>query len=415
MGQAIFKNSQNVVDDVLQESLQVPESDIDRAVNAAFIENRKFALWHEIVPLAIIGLCAVLGTPSALIWILIAIQFAWALCAEVWTKRCLRANSEHLINYVVLFAFVEGLIWGGMMQPFAQTLGSDIASTFVCTTLIVTVSFACMVHALSKAWVSAYFGGFLIALLPQCLYYMNIIGPLPFFATLSLIPALLSLSTMVRRQMRGIVATKLQNEQLSKRLSDALEVSTYLARRDALTGLLNRRAFEEDANTLSAHERSEGCLALILLDLDHFKQINDTFGHSTGDEVLKKTANCLESALQQGALIGRSDTAIARWGGEEFIVLVETCDLLSAAQVTEFIRLSVIEARAPDWPNDMLVTGSFGVALWEEGLDLGELINRADQAMYSAKVAGRNRTRVYHSAGLLPIEFLEGEARAAKA
>lgn len=382
-----------------------------------FVAIRSHTQWANLMPLVMVGVTAFIGSVSPLIWYLIAAQLIVVIYDTVRFKQ-VQGDTDTppiMVSHNPMFsatACLEGALWGLMMLPFAETLGTSQSSTFACTVLILTICISCLMNAIVTRWVVFFVGGFMLTLVPQCLIFFESIGLLPLFSTLSLIPILAFLTRAVKNYTLEIVKTQVRNEELTERLEESLEVTRYLASRDALTGLLNRRAFEGEALKLADNLGKGESLALILIDLDYFKSINDTFGHAVGDLVLKKTASCLLQLSGDGVVVGRGDAAIARWGGEEFILVCPVDDLANAVNVAEDIRQELMEARDPDWPNEMLVTGSLGVALWEEDLSLDELINRADKAMYSAKVAGRNRTRAFHSTGHLPKQFFESSIKA---
>jgi diguanylate cyclase (GGDEF)-like protein len=154
------------------------------------------------------------------------------------------------------------------------------------------------------------------------------------------------------------------------------------ARIDALTGLANRRAFEEIlAAEISRAQRFAHQLAVVLLDLDRFKQINDSFGHTAGDVMLRAVSRLLISLARQG------DT-VARWGGEEFVVVLPETDLAGARRFAERLRRA-IEAHSV---GDMQTSASCGVATMLPEDSVEELLGAADQALYQAKSNGRNRT-----------------------
>lgn len=173
------------------------------------------------------------------------------------------------------------------------------------------------------------------------------------------------------------------SEQANAELQEALEQLEKAAGTDRLTGAWNRRRFEDGAAQLMALASRRGdALCLIFFDLDHFKQVNDAFGHEAGDAVLAQVAATVASQL-------RASDALARWGGEEFVVLCPATVLSGATILAEKIRQAV-EARPV--PGVGLVTLSLGVAqqLAEETLEA--FLGRADAAMYRAKERGRNRT-----------------------
>jgi diguanylate cyclase (GGDEF)-like protein len=154
------------------------------------------------------------------------------------------------------------------------------------------------------------------------------------------------------------------------------------ARVDSLTGLANRRALEEVlAAEISRAHRFAHQLAVVLLDLDRFKEINDSFGHAAGDVMLRAVSRLLTSLARQG------DT-VARWGGEEFVVVLPETDLAGAQRFAERLRRT-IEAHAV---GDMKTSASCGVATMLPEDTVEELLGAADQALYQAKSNGRNRT-----------------------
>ncbi|MDZ7661642.1 diguanylate cyclase [Thiohalophilus sp.] len=151
---------------------------------------------------------------------------------------------------------------------------------------------------------------------------------------------------------------------------------------DALTGLYNRRKFEALlSQELERVARYHRALALILFDLDHFKSVNDRFGHNVGDEVLRLLADTLREQL-------RSSDIPARWGGEEFIVLLPETELDAALQAADHLRQRIADI---DFPSAGQITVSLGVSTYQPGDRLESLVKRADDALYKAKEGGRNR------------------------
>ena len=161
-----------------------------------------------------------------------------------------------------------------------------------------------------------------------------------------------------------------------------------IANRDQLTGLINRRGFDNAVNleiTKSNADRSP--LALILLDIDQFKQFNDTAGHQAGDECLKVVATILLKAMCRPADL------VARYGGEEFAVLLHNTDLAGAQVVADRI-VKTFEDFAYPHPNSSVskfVTASGGGVQFEQGMTSSALLEAADRLLYVAKREGRNR------------------------
>jgi diguanylate cyclase (GGDEF)-like protein len=168
------------------------------------------------------------------------------------------------------------------------------------------------------------------------------------------------------------------------RLAADIRELKALAHTDPLTGLLNRRSFMEVAERAMRQKRTaEMSAAVFVIDIDHFKLVNDTFGHAVGDETLKHVAETISAALRE------KDRA-ARFGGEEFVALVQDVSRKSLAEMAERVRGSV-SVRAV-LPNGDTVTVSIGAAMiLADDIDIEKVIERADQELYRAKLSGRNR------------------------
>ncbi|MDX1218968.1 diguanylate cyclase [Sinorhizobium medicae] len=166
-----------------------------------------------------------------------------------------------------------------------------------------------------------------------------------------------------------------------KDIVDAARASSEI---DSLSGLWNRRGFIERVAPwlLSRNAKSPG--ALILTDLDRFKGVNDTYGHHTGDEVIRQFARVLLDLIPSRA-------AAARLGGEEFAVFLPGVDLADARVVAQGMRAAIASTPIADLPETATITASFGVATIAPGESLEMALQRADKALYVAKAAGRNR------------------------
>ena len=157
------------------------------------------------------------------------------------------------------------------------------------------------------------------------------------------------------------------------------------SRTDSLTGLLNRRGFLETTDGALARSRRSGKpVSIVLSDLDHFKRVNDSFGHAAGDAVLKAVADAIRSSL-------RSQDVAARWGGEEFILLLPDTGKEGAMHVAESTRAAVSELVINHDGSRIQVTLSLGVAEHLADRSIEETVAQADAALYKAKEEGRNR------------------------
>ena len=192
----------------------------------------------------------------------------------------------------------------------------------------------------------------------------------------------------LRERLQQRHSTLQQHQQTLKTMMDQLQ---NLASTDALTNLPNRRYFIDEArrrNTLLARGQSMG---LALIDLDHFKRINDLYGHSAGDQVLQEFARIARANL-------RGNDMVARFGGEEFVLLLDNCDLATLHHCVERIRQGLANHAFTALPADVRCTLSAGICLIHPEDDLEWRISQADQALYQAKAEGRNRTRAHEEA-----------------
>ena len=187
-----------------------------------------------------------------------------------------------------------------------------------------------------------------------------------------------------------------------------------LATRDPLTGCYNRRAFFDKFEALYAQARAnDEQLCCVMMDIDYFKLVNDTFGHAVGDEVICMVADVLISCQRADALVGR-------YGGEEFSIVLPSTNINNAMQIAERLRVSVHEASKKTHHANLEVTASFGVVALDGSVSgCSEMLDRADQALYVSKQNGRNRvskwgqriqrgTAKSSSADALPTDINEG-------
>lgn len=166
-------------------------------------------------------------------------------------------------------------------------------------------------------------------------------------------------------------------------------VTASLTDVDELTGLFNRLAMEKDLEReLDNLHRGGGPVSIAMVDADHFKRINDTWGHTVGDAVLVELAGRFEEAL-------RPRDRVYRFGGEEFLIMLPDTSVETAISVLERLRKDVYRKPILSGRREVLQTVSAGVALAESGDLVSDVIRRADSALYEAKASGRNCTRVY--------------------
>lgn len=194
--------------------------------------------------------------------------------------------------------------------------------------------------------------------------------------------------TLLCAKMKAVSERSRMQRELKNKLRFALEYSAH----DALTGLYNRRYFERRLREESAHaRRHKRPFSIILADIDHFKLVNDTYGHEDGDRVLRHVAEIFASSL-------REDDIACRYGGEEFVVLLRATPGPAARVVANRLRGAVagkpIGLGPKDEPRHVTLSGGVAAADERNGYNVEGIVDRADKALYRAKRGGRNRVEM---------------------
>jgi diguanylate cyclase len=206
------------------------------------------------------------------------------------------------------------------------------------------------------------------------------------------------------------------NQQLQAELAEAkaalhdharrIEVHMAEARTDALAGVANRRAFDEElSRRYAAWQRQGTALSLLIIDVDHFKRLNDTQGHQAGDEVLRGIGRVLAANV-------RGMDFVARYGGEEFAFILPGTGIEDAKSAAERVRTAIAAAAFPFESKTLAVTVSLGVAALVPGDTVASLLQRTDSALYAAKSNGRNRAYYHDGTSCLPVDSAAVSARA---
>lgn len=193
-----------------------------------------------------------------------------------------------------------------------------------------------------------------------------------------------------KNELQARVRTQLRRKLYQDHLRKELEEKVNLSTKDGLTGVFNRRYFDVHIKQMVEKvQKTDQKISLLILDMDHFKDINDTYGHQAGDEVLKSLSSLLKQSV-------RVTDLIARYGGEEFMILISNAELATAAKIAEEIRKKISEHEfiIPNNESSIKKTTSIGVAEYAPGETIESFINRADEALYKAKEQGRNKVSV---------------------
>lgn len=294
-------------------------------------------------------------------------------------------RAKHLVPVSVIVA-VEGLLWGAMlyvlmghhdeMNAWAMVLLIGIVSIVLPSYIAYPKAFLLL---LVSIWIAAALS-VVLKLQQQTLGQQIVLTLLCYFAGLAY-----TIRPIAARVLEGI-RLHLLNEALTAQLKENLAIASHKASTDALTGQLNRHALNRILGDLVIKgERRRTDFAVLMLDVDFFKAINDNHGHDVGDKALQHVAQCIGSQLRDGDFC-------ARFGGEEFVVLLPATNDIEARHVAERIRQAV--ESSPLTNPQHTITLSIGLAAYRQGMTAEMLLKAADSAVYTAKRNGRNQVEV---------------------
>jgi diguanylate cyclase (GGDEF)-like protein len=252
---------------------------------------------------------------------------------------------------------------------------------------VASVSFLAAIHFLSNFDYFQWWFFALIGLVTSCLYFgwmsnKYILGLVENrLLNQTYIDELRTLNEKIETNNQDFIKRNVELQDMQKRLQ-------MLASHDELTGLFNRRyVLERIEEKLPQIKRHQLNFCIMIMDVDHFKNVNDEYGHAAGDDVLRTTAEILTRELRQ-------DDIVARYGGEEFLMLLPMTELSSAEMLVERLR-STIEKQTYLFEGVRIsVTASFGITQYALNDTADKMIDRADKALYQAKLAGRNCVKV---------------------
>ena len=208
-----------------------------------------------------------------------------------------------------------------------------------------------------------------------------LVGPLEAIQVISFVLAIAS-SSIIGGFINGL---RIKIRKRNRELNDAVRTIEALVNVDSLTGVYNRRyLFGMLSQEVMRHRRTKAPFSVCIMDIDHFKQVNDVYGHQAGDEILREVACRVSEGL-------RSTDFFGRYGGEEFLMILLQTPLEGALVKAEKVRKEIRSLRFPNVSKTLKVTISIGVAEYRQGEDIDETLSRADKSLYSAKRTGRNR------------------------
>lgn len=303
--------------------------------------------------------------------------------ALMWGLAKQHDRAIPLGGYALTVVLTSAFLWAGSANgqinavKMAQNVNSALLIAFVAHNLWTwRVS-----HWADRAliWVTALFAGFGFVRPLLTEFSIILFGGGEQGAALLTAIHVLALATLLTAMAICLAATV---------ITENIESERDKAGIDALSGLRTRGVFEGHAKEMLAKADAESVpVTMIVCDLDHFKKINDTWGHASGDRVIKSFGELLESKVRQSDIVGRV-------GGEEFCLLVWNCAVDGGARLAERIRAATHNIQGRAGEDAVPVTASLGVAEWRSGESYAQLFERADGALYQAKDAGRNRVVV---------------------
>ncbi|MFW2372744.1 MAG: GGDEF domain-containing protein [Gammaproteobacteria bacterium] len=273
---------------------------------------------------------------------------------------------------------VVGMVFSGVFIYFTHKIkvAGIVLTVFTLTGTVVAIY---LIGTNVVFWAYPAMVGVYFILVPRLAITLTLL------AALALIPALYQ--QMELTAVAAVIITLFVNNVFSyvfaRRMHNQRDQLSLLVRRDPLTGAGNRRALDEKLDEIIAlNKRIKHIVSVVVIDVDHFKRINDKYGHTMGDQVLVKLTNLIKKRI-------RATDSLYRYGGEEFVVILMNASLETAAFISEQLRI-IIESNS--LVDAEVMTISLGVAEFIEGESADHWLDRGDKALYQAKATGRNKT-----------------------
>ncbi|MGX7951747.1 diguanylate cyclase domain-containing protein [Tsuneonella sp. HG249] len=334
--------------------------------------------------------CAAMVLPNAAAFLLpltgrlVAMFTARLAFARLRAKIAARADYKRELRWLMMALVVGGASCAPLLTPILIDPYLHPARMVVAGSVIVGVTIVFSLLAPTPRLAAAFIGGFLATFAAVMIPAQGLRGAVTTLALCALMLIVLIYGVAASLRHRHAAERVVDNRRLSEELADSLAHAEFLAMRDPLTGLLNRRAFFHRAGLV--HEG--GDRHVVTIDLDHFKAINDRYGHAVGDQVLVAVGHALRETI---ASLDRGAHYPSRIGGEEFAMVLEIASPVAARNIAEMVRHSIaLVGREIDLP-EMATSASIGICLWRPGESLDEVLSRADAALYQAKARGRDR------------------------
>ncbi len=317
-----------------------------------------------------------------------------------WAQQVRKSLDKRQLDHRAMRRLTWGygfscFIWSSLVWPIAPQPMIDVPMFLIFSATLIATCMFVVSSAYHRPTMHATIIGAVLATVPKIIQIYPITGPVVPLGYALYIAILLAFGRGIERQARSIVQQTMRRRRVSYRLADAnaalqlaLNNANWLADHDILTNLRNRRAFARELQEQFRHSDQATCLMLI--DIDHFKRINDQLGHAIGDTVLGRIGDCLRA--WEADLNGR---ITGRWGGEEFIALAPLGNNRRAHSEAEELRrrISALEIFT-DTDQSCHLSASIGCVLLYGTDSFDDALRIADTALYQAKNAGRNRSHV---------------------
>ena len=379
-----------------------PRDHIQNTLIVAFVLREFTAIYSSAAAVGLILLVAS-GMQIGLLAASIAVlRLASLTFNNVQSHKVLSAlregrDCDRSLRALTIGTGLAAFTWGLFLWPLPISEANPMAVFIVILAVILAITLHSVTTAFYRPAFYSMLCGSTLSIGAKIFAIHSVVGPGLPIGALVLVAILFAYARINEAQARETIALQIKNRRMSERLKaanvriqNALDQATWYAERDPLTGLRNRRAFLDYTERALERHRDLDNLYLCLLDIDHFKQINDRYGHQMGDSVLKAVSALLQSEEETGEVL-----VTGRWGGEEFIMLLTGENPLHAHTRMELVRQRIGQSHrvTRDWPEGLTVKASAGAAQInsEEGID--RALSVADAALYKAKDVGRDCLR----------------------
>jgi diguanylate cyclase (GGDEF)-like protein len=365
-------------------------AEVDREVLRAIVGAERQALGANLLCLIVIGAAAATLPNWPAYHLPIAVRIV-AIVVKRFAMNRLQARLElpgdpqAELRNAALTLVLAGASWALLLVPVIITPFVNPGRLLVGSGVLIGVSIIAVLLTPVRRLAMPFTLGFILTLAIGLLWAPPAFTVKVGLGLVAIFVIFFSFGLATRPRHRAAAAALVENRRLTENLATALTKAEFLAHHDPLTGLLNRRAlFENELNGSDPGRYRH----IVVVDLDHFKAINDRYGHDMGDLVLVATASQLRAVIEEVPGTGHS---VVRMGGEEFVMLLNISDVSLTRTIAEMARHAIAQVTMELNQPDLRVTASIGFVGLGPGQSLDCALNAADRAMYRAKGSGRNR------------------------